>query len=127
MDGVEDDPLAHKTSSIDVRPLAAWFAPYNSGSRVHPYSVEVHERDQPELFDLTGTDDDGDHFTRAVALIEIPATVDGFDPVSDLVAAARRDARTHRAQGQWVPDENDPAGSFAEIAACRATSGILIH
>jgi hypothetical protein len=36
MDGVEDDPLAHKTSSIDVRPLADWFAPFNIGARVHP-------------------------------------------------------------------------------------------
>jgi len=29
MDGVEDDPLAHKTTNIEVRPLADWFAPFN--------------------------------------------------------------------------------------------------
>ena len=127
MDGVEDDPLAHKTSRIDVRPLADWFAPFNTGSRVHPYAVELHERDQPDLFDLTRTDDDGHHLTRPVALTEMPQTLDGLDPVSDLVAAARRDARTHHAQGEWVPDENDPAGSFAQIAAHPATSGVLIH
>jgi len=53
--------------------------------------------------------------------------VDGLDSVSDLVAAARRDARTHLVRGEWVPDENDPARSFAEIAAYPATSGMLIH
>jgi hypothetical protein len=127
MDGVEDDPLAHKTSSIDVRPLADWFAPFNRGSRVHPYAVELHERDQPDLFDLTRSDDHGHHLTRPVALTEMPGTVDGLDPVSDLVAAARRDGRTHQKQGGWVPDENDPARSFAEIATRPATSGILIH
>jgi hypothetical protein len=31
------------------------------------------------------------------------------------------------AQGEWVPDENDPARSFAEIAVRPTTSGILIH
>jgi hypothetical protein len=127
MDGVEDDPLAHKTSGIDVRPLAAWFAPFNIGARVHPYAVELHGRDQPVLFDMTRTDEGGHHLTSAVSLTEMPQTVDGLDPVSDLVAAARRDARTHRAQAEWVPDENDPAGSFAEIAIYPPTSGILIH
>jgi hypothetical protein len=127
MDGVEDDPLAHKTSSIDVRPLADWFAPFNIGARVHPYAVELHGRDQPDLFDLTRTDDDGHHLTSPVALGEMPETVDGLDPVTDLVAGARRDARTHRGEDEWVPDENDPARSFAEIAACPATSRILIH
>lgn len=127
MDGIEDDPLAHKTSGIDVRPLAEWFAPFNTDSRVHPYAVDLHEHDQPDLFDLTQSDDHCHHPTSAIALTQMPQTVDGLDPVSDLVAAARRDARTHQKQSEWVPDENDPEGSFAEIAACPATSGILIH
>src|SRR5207244_1522846 len=83
-----------KTSSIDVRPLADWFVPFNIGARVHPYAVELNGRDQPDLFDLTQSDNDGHHLTRGVALTEMPETVDGLDPVSDLVAAARRDART---------------------------------
>jgi hypothetical protein len=127
MDGVENDPLAHKTSNIDVRPLADWFTPFNIGLQVHPYAVKVHERDQPGLFDLTQSDDHGHHLTHPVALGEMPATVDGLDPVSELVAAARRHARTRLAQGEWVPDENDPARSFAEIAVRPTTSGILIH
>ncbi len=127
MDGVEDDPLAHKTSGIDVRPLADWFVAFNPGAWVHPYALQPHDRDQPDLFDLTQSDDDGHHLTRPVALTQLPGMVDGLDPVSDLVAAARRDPRTHRKQGAWVPDETDPAGSFAEIAACAATSGTLIH
>jgi len=127
MDGVEDDPLAHKTSNIEVRPLADWFAPFNPGSRVHPYAVDLHVRAQPVLFDLTRSDDDGHHLTRPVALDEMPAIVDGLDPVSHLVAASRRDARTHQKQGQWVPDENNPAASFADIATRPATSGILIQ
>jgi hypothetical protein len=127
MDGVEDDPLAHKTSNIDVRPPAHWFAPFHAGSRVHPYALERHEPDLPDLFDLTQSADHGHHLTHPVALTEMPEAVDGRDPVSELVAAARRDARTHRAQGAWVPDENDPVRSFAEIAAGPTTSGILIH
>lgn len=39
----------------------------------------------------------------------------------------RRDTRTHRGKGEWVPDANDPARSSAEIAGRPATSGILIH
>jgi hypothetical protein len=127
MDGVEDDPLAHKTTSIDIRPFADWFAPFNVGSRVHPYAVELDGREQPALFDLTGSAEDGQHLTEPVPLTELPATVDGLDPVSDLVAAARREARTRRADSDWVPDENDPVRSFAEIAARPATSGILIQ
>lgn len=87
MDGVEDDPPAHKTRSIDDQPLAGWFAPFNIGARVHPYAVELHGRDQPALFDLTRTDDDGHHLTRPVALGQMPETVNGLDPVSELVAA----------------------------------------
>ncbi len=127
MDGVEDDPLAHKTSSMEVRPLADWFTPFNVGSRVHPYAVELNRRDRPDLFDLTRIDVDGHHLTRAVALTEMPETVIKLDPISDLVASSRRDARTQQKQGGWVPDENDPVHSFAAIAGCPATGGILIH
>ena len=95
MDGVEDDPLAHKTSNIDVRPLAAWFTPFNTRSRVHPYARDLNEPDQPTCTTSpvplsTAT------FTRAVVLTQMPQTVNGLDPVNELVAAARRHARTNR-------------------------------
>jgi hypothetical protein len=127
MDGIEDDPIAHKTSGIEVHALSEWFAPFNTDSRVHPYALDLTERGEPVLYDLTGRAEDSEHFTRTLALTEMPNTVTGLEPVSDLVAAARQDARTHRAPDQWVPDERDPARSFAETATRPITSGILIH
>jgi hypothetical protein len=55
--------------------------------------------DPPDLFDLTRIDVEGHHLTRPVGLTGMPETVDGLDPVSDLVAA-RRDARTQYKQGE---------------------------
>lgn len=127
MDGIENDPLAHKTSGIEVRPLTEWFAPSNTDSRVHPYAVDLTEQYEPVLYDLTGTAEHDEHITRAVEPIEIPNAVKGLEPASDLVAAARQHARAHHAEDQCIPDESDPARSFAEIATRPMTSGILIH
>jgi hypothetical protein len=120
MDGIEDDPLAHKTSNIEVRPLSEWFAPFNTDSRVHPYAVDLNERDEPVLYDLTGSAEHGEHVTRTVVLTEMPNTVKGLEPVSDLVAAARQDARTHRTDDQWIPDESEPVPSFARSRPTRS-------
>ena len=52
MDGVEDDPLAGKTSGLDIRPFRDWFVPFNPDSLVHPYAVDL-DTGAPELYDLT--------------------------------------------------------------------------
>jgi hypothetical protein len=125
MDGVENDPLVHKTSGIEVNPIGDWFVPFNADSRVHPYAVDMTDR-EPTLFDLTHIDANGEHvLAHPGAVSEMPSVVDGLDPVSDLVAVARRDSRAHRDADEWIPDEADPARSFAELAARPITSGVL--
>jgi hypothetical protein len=123
MDGVEADPLAHKTSGIEVSPLADWFVPFNVDSRVHPYAVDRRER-APELFDLTPTDAD-DSLTDPAGPWQAPGSVDGLAPISDLVADARREARTRPAAEEWIPDESDTTRSFAELASRPRLSGFL--
>jgi hypothetical protein len=125
MDGVENDPLVHKTSGIEVNPIGDWFVPFNADSRVHPYAIDMAER-EPTLFDLTHIDANGDHvLTRPIARSEMPSVVEGLDPVSDLVAVARRDSRTHRDADEWIPDEIDAARSFAQLASRPIKSGVL--
>jgi hypothetical protein len=125
MDGVENDPLVHKTSGIEVNPVDDWFVPFNVESRVHPYAVDLFERGS-NLYDLTLVGADGHRtITRPEPLEEMPSEVAGMTPISELVAAARRDARTRQSGEEWIPDESDPAGSFAELATRPLVSGLL--
>lgn len=125
MDGVENDPLVHKTTGIDVNPVGDWFVPFNVDSRVHPYAVDLVER-EPDLYDLTVVGSEGEYtITRPEPLDEMPSEVTGLAPISDLVTAARADARTRQAGEEWIPDESDPARSFAELAERPPVSGLL--
>jgi hypothetical protein len=124
MDGVEDDPLAGKTSGLDIRPFRDWFVPFNPDSLVHPYAVDL-DTGAPELYDLT---QDGEHGLADPARPpQAVPPITGFAPISEQVALARADARQHPTPGSWVPDEQRPEQSLAAANAIAGLSGHLTH
>jgi hypothetical protein len=117
--------LARKTSGVEVNPSDEWFLPFNRDSRVHPYALDLRDR-VADLFDLTRIDRDGAHIlTQARGLGEMPNPVAGLDPISEMVAQARADARPQGRAGVWIPDERNPTRSFADLARRPVVSGVL--
>ncbi|HEX3456950.1 MAG TPA: hypothetical protein VHR97_03260 [Candidatus Baltobacteraceae bacterium] len=123
MDGIEDEPLAHKIAGMDVRTIADWFVPFNDSRIVHPYAVDLADR-EPDLFDLTGTGPDRE-MTRTVLLASAPAIVTGVAPISELVGLSRSAKRGVDSAALWIPDETNAAESFAELLALASGSGVL--
>jgi hypothetical protein len=124
MDGIEDDPLAHKTSGMEVRSIADWFVPFNHDRIVHPYAVDLAPREF-DLYDLTIRDGRYE-LTRTVPITSNPATVTGLEPISELVGLARAAKRQERVAAElWIPDETTAAGSFARLLALGTGGGIL--
>lgn len=125
MDGIENDPLAHRTTGLVVNAIADWFVPFTGDSVVHPFAVEL-DSSVPRLYDLTGAGAAGETDLADPAAPAVPGPVRGLGPVSDLVAAARAAARARTDHGVWwVPDERDPDRSLAEITAHAGSSGVL--
>lgn len=126
MDGIEGDPLAHKTAGMDVRGVEDWFVPFNSDRVVHPYAVDLVAR-EAELYDLTNVDPDGGReLTRVEPVTSMPGNVSGLGPITDLVGLARAAMReSAHSSGLWIPDEGDAASSFAALLRLTPASGIL--
>jgi hypothetical protein len=124
MDGIENDPLAHKTTGLVVNAIVDWFVPFNDDSIVHPYAVEL-DRSVPQLYDLTVDGGPGEVDLADPTAPTAPGTVRGLDPVSELVGAARETARSRVDVVLWVPDERDPERSLAEITMHAGSSGVL--
>lgn len=124
MDGVEDDPLAGKTSGIEVRAFGDWFVPFNTDSLVHPYAIDLDTR-APEVYDLT--QDGPGALADPARLPPAVPPITGFGPVSEQVALARADARRHPVARAWVPDEQQPEQSLAAAHSVAGLSGHLTH
>jgi hypothetical protein len=124
MDGIENDPIAQLSTGMDVRAIADWFVPFNSDSVVHPYVVEPAS-DRGRLYDLTRTGDDS-RLADPAAAIASDGPVRGLDPVSDLVEAARADARGQsNGIALWVPNDAEPDRSMTAVIEMSGTSGVL--
>lgn len=122
MDGIEDDPLAHKTTGLVVNAVGDWFVPFDEGRVVHPYAVELVPQ-ASRLYDLTRIA--SEEIVDPGTLVVPPGPVRGLDPVSEVVALARADLRRQPGRTAWVPDETDPARSLAEIELHAGCSGVL--
>lgn len=121
-DGIEDDPLAHKTTGIDVRPFSQWFAPFNAGDRVHPFAA-VQPTPAGSTYDLTHTS--REEHADPHAPTDQNSILRGLEPISSFVEAARNAADRTDLPRLVIPDPHDPAGSFAALTAASGRSGRL--
>lgn len=119
MDGIEDDPLAPKLTGIDVRGINDWFAPFNNESIVHPYAVDPRER-VSRLHDWST-----EEIVSPDTLPVPEPPILGMEPLDDLIAAARQQARETAPNGTWIPDPETADESIANAPRGEWVSGLL--
>lgn len=117
-DGLEDDPAQQAGMGISVSRPEGWFAPFNDGRIVHPYT-ETEPSNDHRLHDLYQRLSEMDSSPQTVLT---PDVVDAPSPVSSLAAASEVVAVVRRGSDRddlslWIADDSDAEGSFASLVA----------
>jgi len=125
MDGIEHDPAMQRGLGVWVPDVRDWFAPFNAGRVVQPFSEVAAS--SPRAHDLSPLVGDDIERVHDPVVVDGPEPVGGLDAISGIVALAREHARGIGEPDDWIADPADPEGSMAacEQAAKVSSSGWL--
>jgi hypothetical protein len=125
LDGIEHDPAMQQSLGVWVPDVRDWFAPFNAGRVVHPFSEVAAS--SPRAHDLSALVCDDIERVHDPVVVDGPEPIGGLDAISDIVALTREEARRTGEPDLWIADPADPEGSMAacQQAAKASSSGWL--
>ncbi|GAA3128952.1 hypothetical protein JOF29_007339 [Kribbella aluminosa] len=113
MDGVEDDPAMQRSLGMWLPPVEGWFTPFNTDRVVHPYAET--DATTPRVHDLYHLLDSDElrAMSRKPDVVDAPAPITGFPPISEVVHLARQ--TTNADSETWVADDSDAEHSYRAL------------
>jgi hypothetical protein len=120
-DGIEDDPAMQRNLGVWVPGPRDWFAPFNSGRVVHPFSETAVTGPRPHDLHHLAVEADISGQVGDPSVADDPSPISGLVPVSEAVALAREEARQSADAGSWIADADNPEAS---MAACQQAAKV---
>src|SRR5207248_9554471 len=89
---LEHDPAIEAGMDVEVARLQDWFAPFNDGRVVHPYTETPRSPDLGlhDLRQRLDSVDQAQHDLLDAAVVDAPGPVSSFAAASEIVALARQ-------------------------------------